>query len=233
MKGLVFLAITIAVSYAQTSSATLSGVVADPSQAAVPGAAVVATHADTRREFKVETNETGRYVFLTLPIGRYEISIQASGFKTLRRSAELNVNQAANLNLTLEIGQVSEVIDVTAQAPLVNATNATVGTVIEQRAIFDLPLNGRNFTQLISLTPGVSTIDTSQSGAGPSIQGQRNRDNSYVADGVSISRLSFGNVVLSPPVDAIQEFRVQSLNSDAELGGGSGGFINLARGILF
>ena len=125
------------------------------------------------------------------------------------------------------MGQLSEVVDVTAQAPLVNATNSTVGTVIEQRAIFDLPLNGRNFTQLISLTPGVSTIDTSQSGAGPSIQGQRNRDNTYVADGVSISRISFGNVVLSPPVDAIQEFRVQSLNSDADLGGGSGGFINL------
>lgn len=211
----------------QISNATLSGVVTDPTSAAVPGAPVTATHVDTNREFKTETNENGRYVFLTLPVGRYEISVQAKGFKTIKRSAELTVNQAGNLNLTLEVGQLSEVVDVTAQAPLVNATNATVGTVIEQRAIFDLPLNGRNFTQLISLTPGVSTIDTSQSGAGPSIQGQRNRDNTYVADGVSIARLSFGNVVLSPPVDAIQEFRVQSLNSDADLGGGSGGFINL------
>ncbi len=211
----------------QISSATLSGVVSDPSQAAVPGASVSAMHVETRREFKTKTGENGRYIFLTLPVGRYEISVQTSGFKTLRRLAELTVNQVGNLNLTLEIGQLSEVVDVTAQAPLVNATNATVGTVIEQRAIFDLPLNGRNFTQLIALTPGVSTIDTSQSGAGPSIQGQRNRDNSYVADGVSIARLSFGNVVLNPPIDAIQEFRVQSLNSDAELGGGSGGFINL------
>jgi len=137
------------------------------------------------------------------------------------------VNQSANLKLALEIGQVTEVVNVTGEAPLVNATNSTVGTVIETRAIFDLPLNGRNFTQLIGLTPGVSTVDTSQSGAGPSIQGQRNRDNSYVADGVSIARITFGNVVLSPPVDAIQEFRVQSVNADAELGGGSGGFINL------
>ncbi|MFN7935714.1 MAG: carboxypeptidase regulatory-like domain-containing protein [Bryobacteraceae bacterium] len=212
---------------AQISNATLSGVITDPSNAAVPAVSVTATHTATSREFKTESSESGRYVFLTLPVGRYEISVQASGFKSLKRTAELTVNQAGNLNLTLEIGQVSEVVDVTAQAPLVNATNATVGTVIEQRAIFDLPLNGRNFTQLIALTPGVSTIDTSQSGAGPSIQGQRNRDNSYVADGVSISRLSFGNVVLNPPVDAIQEFRVQSVNSDAELGGGSGGFINL------
>lgn len=211
----------------QLSNATLSGVVTDPSQAAVPGATVAATHVDTSREFRAETDANGRYIFLTLPIGRYEISVQANGFKTVKRSAELTVNQAGNLNLTLEIGQLTEVVDVTAQAPLVNATNATVGTVIEQRAIFDLPLNGRNFTQLIALTPGVSTIDTSQSGAGPSIQGQRNRDNSYMADGVSISRVSFGNVVLNPPVDAIQEFRVQSVNSDAELGGGSGGFINL------
>jgi hypothetical protein len=212
---------------AQISNATLSGVVSDPSQAAVPGAAVTATHVDTNREFKAATDEVGRYVFLTLPVGRYEISVQAAGFKTTKRSAELTVNQAANLNLTLEIGQLSEVVDVTAQAPLVNATNATVGTVIEERAIFDLPLNGRSFTQLIALTPGVSTIDTSQGGAGPSIQGQRNRDNSYVADGVSLARISFGNVVLTPPIDAIQEFRVQSLNSDADLGGGSGGFINM------
>ncbi len=211
----------------QMSSATLSGVVSDPSAAAVPGASVSATHLDTMREFTTETQPSGRYVFLILPVGKYAVGVKANGFKTLRRVVELTVNQAGNLNLTLEIGQVSEVVDVTAEAPLVNATNATVGTVIEQRAITDLPLNGRNFTQLISLTPGVSTIDTSQSGAGPSIQGQRNRDNSYVADGVSISRLSFGNVVLNPPVDTIQEFRVQSVNSDAELGGGSGGFINL------
>ena len=212
---------------AQMSNASLSGVVTDPATAVVAAASVTARHIETSRRFTASSAADGRYVFLNLPIGRYQITATAPGFKTVERAVELSVNQAANLNLTLEVGQVTEIVDVTAQAPLVNATNATVGTVIEQRAIFDLPLNGRNFTQLISLTPGVSTIDTSQGGAGPSIQGQRNRDNTYVADGVSLARLTFGNVVLSPPVDAIQEFRVQSLNSDAELGGGSGGFINL------
>ncbi len=212
---------------AQLSSATLSGVVADPASSAIPNAEVTAKHTATNRVFKSTADVTGRFIFLTLPIGEYEITVQAKGFKSAQRAIQLTVNQSANLNLSLEIGQVTEVVNVTGEAPLVNATNSTVGTVIETRAIFDLPLNGRNFTQLIGLTPGVSTVDTSQSGAGPSIQGQRNRDNSYVADGVSISRLTFGNVVLSPPVDAIQEFRVQSVNADAELGGGSGGFINL------
>ncbi len=227
LGALALCVITSGLLVGQLSNATLTGVVTDPSEAAIPGAVVSATHIATNREFKSDADTNGRYIFLTLPIGRYEISVQANGFKTVKRSIELTVNQAGNLNLSLQVGQVTEVVDVSAQAPLVNATNATVGTVIEQRAISDLPLNGRNFTQLISLTPGVSTIDTSQSGAGPSIQGQRNRDNSYMADGVSISRISFGNVVLNPPVDAIQEFRVQSVNSDAELGGGSGGFINL------
>lgn len=213
--------------FAQISNATLSGVVSDPSSAAVPAATVTAKHVETNRPFTATTDTGGRYTFLTLPVGQYELSVEAAGFKMAQRQLQLTVNQAANLNVTLEVGQKTEVVNVVDEAPLVNATNSTVGTVIETRAIFDLPLNGRNFTQLISLTPGVSTVDTSQSGAGPSIQGQRNRDNSYIADGVSISRLSFGNVVLSPPVDAIQEFRVQSVNADAELGGGSGGFINL------
>ncbi len=212
---------------AQMSTASLAGVVQDSSQALIPNIQVKLTHVDTGRTFNAVSDSGGRYLLSALPVGRYKISAAATGFKTAEREFELTVNQSANLNLTMEVGQVTEVVNVQDTAPLVNATNATVGTVIEQRAIFDLPLNGRNFTQLISLTPGVSTIDTSQSGAGPSIQGQRNRDNSYVADGVSLSRLSFSNVVLSPPIDAIQEFRVQSLNSDAELGGGSGGFINL------
>lgn len=212
---------------AQISNATLSGVVTDPSASAVPGATVSARHIETNRQFTATTDAAGRYTFLTLPVGQYDVTVEAKGFKSVQRAIQLTVNQAANLNLGLEVGQMTEVVNVVGEAPLVNATNSTVGTVIETRAIFDLPLNGRNFTQLISLTPGVSTVDNSQSGAGPSIQGQRNRDNSYVADGVSIARISFGNVVLSPPVDAIQEFRVQSVNADAELGGGGGGFVNL------
>ncbi len=215
------------VASAQISTATLSGVLTDPSNAVVVGVEVTATHLDTNRTFKTATDTSGRYLLSALPVGRYKISVGSAGFKTLEREFELNVNQAANLNLVMEIGQVAEVVNVTAKAPLVNATNATVGTVIETRAIMDLPLNGRNFAQLISLTPGVSTVDRSQGGAGPSIQGQRNRDNAYVADGISIATLTFGSVALSPPVDSIQEFRVQSVNADAEVGGASGGFINL------
>ena len=160
-------------------------------------------------------------------MGLYRITATRTGFKTIEREFDLTVNQAANLNLVIEVGQIAEVVDVTAQAPLVNATNSTVGTVIEERSLFDLPLNGRNFASLITLTPGVSPTDVSQSGAGPSIQGQRNRDNSYQADGVSIARVSSGTIVMTPPLDSIREFRVQSINADAEFGQYSGGYINL------
>ncbi len=214
--------------FGQMSSASLTGVVNDPTNATIPGASVTAVHVDTNREFTATTDEHGRYTLLTLPVGRYRIKAVATGFKTLEREAELTTNQAANLNVTMELGQVSEVVNVTSTAPLVNATNATVGTLIDTKQVFDLPLAGRNFLQLVSLTPGVSTVDNSQGGAGPSIQGQRNRDNLYLTDGVINSNLTMSQVSVAPPVDSIQELRVESVNNDAEFGGASGGYINLS-----
>jgi hypothetical protein len=110
------------VSNAQISTATLSGVLTDPSNAIVGGADVTVTHLDTNRPFKTTTDSNGRYSLTALPVGRYKISIGSAGFKTLEREFELSVNQAANLNLVMEIGQITEVVDVSAKAPLVNAT---------------------------------------------------------------------------------------------------------------
>ncbi len=213
---------------AQVSTASLSGVVADPSSAVVANVDVTATHVETNRVFKAKTDEYGRYTLLTLPTGKYKITAGAAGFKTLEREAEFTTGQAANLNLTMEVGQVTEVVDVTAQAPLVNATNSTVGTLIDSKQIFDLPLSARNFTQLITLTPGVSAIDTSQAGAGPAVQGRRNRDNLYLTDGAINSNLTQDAISISPPLDSIQEFRLESVHSDAEFGGASGSFVNLS-----
>lgn len=119
----------------------------------------------------------------------------------------------------MELGQATEVIGVTAKAPLVNATNATVGTLFDTGQVFDLPLSGRNFQQLTVLTPGVS---------GDSIQGQRNRSNVYLTGGVSNSNLPDNGVSAAPPVNWIQEFRVQGVINDAEFGGASGGYVDLS-----
>jgi len=214
---------------AQVVGASLSGVISDATGAVIPGVQLTLTHLDTNRTFKAESDAVGRYIFLSLPPGRYKISAQSQGFRTAEREFELIVNQSANLNLEMQVGEVTESVDVTAEAPLVNATDATVGTVIEERAIFDLPLNGRNFSNLINLTPGVSPIDVAQGGSsGPSIQGQRNRDNWYMTDGVMNVSLPRSGVGLTPPLDAIKEFRVQSINNDAEFGASSGGYVNMA-----
>ena len=228
MKLLAFAVLASAAVHAQSSTASLSGVITDPSGAIIPSVDVAARHVDTNRGFSARTDNDGRYNLLTLPIGRYSVSATAQGFKTLEREVELTVNQSANLNLRMQVGQTTEVVDVTAQAPLVNATNSTVGTLMESRQVLDLPLNGRNFTQLIALTPGVANVDVSQGGAGPAVQGQRNRSNLYLADGVINSNLAGSQISVSPPLDSIQEFRVESVHNDAEFGGASGAYVNLS-----
>ena len=213
---------------AQTSSASLSGVVRDPSGGVIQEAEITVTHLATDREFRTTTDGVGRYIFLSIPLGQYRIRGTASGFTTVEREFELTVNQAANLNLEMPLGAVTEVVDVTAETPIVNATTSTVGTVIEERSLFDLPLNGRDFSALINLTPGVSPIDVAQGrNSGPSIQGQRNRDNWYMTDGAMNVSLPRSGVGLTPPIDSIQEFQVQSINNDAEFGSSSGGYVNM------
>ena len=225
--GLALLGAGIAIG--QLATASLSGVVADSSGAPIPGVELKATHIETNRDFRVSTGESGGYTLLTLPTGRYKITVALKGFKTLEREAELTVNQAANLNLTMQVGNVSEVVNVTTEAPLINATNSTVGTLIDSRQVLDLPLNGRNFTQLILLTPGAAPVDVAQGGSsGPAVQGQRNRSNLYLADGALNSNLDRSQISVSPPLDSIQEFRVESVNNDAEFGGASGAYVNLS-----
>lgn len=222
------LALAVGGAFGQTS-ASLSGVVTDVTGGAVPDAEITVTHVTTGREFTSASDQIGRYLFLSIPPGPYRIRSTAPGFSTVEREFELAVSQVANLNLEMPVGELTEVVNVSATAPVVNATNSTVGTLIDERSLFDLPLNGRNFSDLITLTPGVSPIDSSQSGSsGPSVQGQRNRDNWYMADGAMNVALGNSGVSLTPPIDSIQEFQVQSVNNDAEFGASSGGFVNMA-----
>jgi len=225
------------VALGQLSNASLTGVITDASGAVIPGVEVTALQVETNTSFQAVTNSGGRYAFLNLPTGHFTITAKYKGFQTIERSGVLlSVNQAANLNLTMPPGTTTTVVNVSAQAPLINATNSTIGTQLTTKEINDLPINGRNYTQLLALTPGSTPIDVSQSAGGqlapggsnnPTLQGGRNRSNYYMIDGAPNIALVFNGLALVPPLDSIQEVKVETQATDTQFGGTSGGFVNL------
>ena len=150
---------------AQVASAELSGTVLDSTGAALPGAKVTATNVGTNVSHDAVSDGTGNYVIPLLQPGDYVVTVEASGFKKLvQKGLSLQVNQQAQLNLTLEIGQVSEEISVTAQAPQLQSEASSLGTVVSEKLVNQLPLNGRNFIQLAVLSPGVTGVGFAASG---------------------------------------------------------------------
>ena len=227
---------------AQGTSAALSGTVTDPAGAGVPGASVTLENVDTHTEQKTVTSEAGSYSLLNINPGAYRVRVTGAGFTTLEKTGiVLQVNQTATLNFALVVGSTTTTVDVTAVVSTIDSSTAELGTVVSERSVKDLPLNGRNFTQLLTLTPGISPVSVGQNSGGgggfagsaigtftfPSVGGQRNRSNMFLLDGVN--DLAFiGNYNYSPIVDDIQEFKVQSHNDLAEFGQVSGGIINVA-----
>ena len=226
---------------AQVSTATINGTVHDSSGAVIPGATVVLHNVDQNVDRTVTTNDVGYYVIENIIPGNYTLSMSKEGFTTAQQSGiTLVVNQTATYNMTLSPGVVTQVVTVAAQAAALQASTAELGVAIVKTEVNDLPLNGRNFTQLLSLTPGVSTVDVSQnaSGAGgiwstpigtfsyPAVNGQTNRSDLFYLDGIN-DQGSFGSTyVVAPIVDDIQEFKVQSHNDDPAYGGALGGIVN-------
>jgi hypothetical protein len=227
-------------SFAQLSTATLIGTVTDPQGSVIPGAKLTLTNLQTGVQTTAESNPSGNYRFQSVPVGSYSLSASAEGFsRKLMDRFTLAVNQTATIDFVLEVGAVTETVSVVASGVQVQSASAELGQVIEQKQVVDLPLNGRNFTQLMMLQPGVVTVlpPGSQSlsytrsigeGTNPSVNGQNNRTNVYLLDGVANFE-TFGNAWAVPPIiDAIQEFKVQSHNDSAEFGMGSGGTVNVA-----
>ncbi len=225
---------------AQVSTATLVGTVSDPQGSVIPGARLTLINLQTGVRSNTETNLAGNYRFQNVPIGSYSLTASADGFSRKQMdSFTLSVNQTATLDFVLDVGAVVETISVAAAGVQVQSASAELGQVIEEKQVVDLPLNGRNFTQLMMLQPGVVTVlpPGSQSltytrgigeGTNPSVNGQNNRTNVYLLDGVANFE-TFGNAWAVPPIiDAIQEFKVQSHNDSAEFGMGSGGTVNVA-----
>jgi len=232
---------------AQTEKASISGRITDQSDAVVPDAEVELKNTDTGIATLTKTNDQGVYVLPSLPPGNYVMNVRKQGFRTVSvMDVKLYVQDNVSRNFVMQVGSSIESITVTAEsgAGLVNPTGSELGTVITQEAIHELPLNGRNFTQLLTLTPGATPISTSQSsGVGvndlavlgvptatvsqPSIQGQANRSNLYMLDGVINTELNTSTYVIPPIVDAIQEFKVQSHDDKAEYGGVLGGVVSV------
>src|SRR4051794_14370052 len=145
--------------FAQVTSSELSGSVTDPSGGSLASAKVVATNVGTGRVHETVSNATGAYVIPLLPPGEYTVSAEATGFKkTVQKGLSLQVNQQATLDFKLEVGQVSDSVEVTAAAPLLESESSSLGTVINENLVNQLPLNGRNFVQLAILSPGVNGV---------------------------------------------------------------------------
>jgi hypothetical protein len=226
-----------AVTFGQVQSGAISGTVTDPSDASVGGATIEIRNTGTNAVFRTQSNDSGFYTAPGLPVGEYEVVAQMQGFKrSVRSGITLQVNQNAQVNIRLEVGQLAESVEVTGEAPLVNTGNATLGAVIENRRVRDLPLNGRNALALTLLNPGViSNAGPTNSGFGDrgiqisslSINGSPNSMNNQTLDGNNNVLSYVGEVGVPPAVDAVEEFKVQSGAMSAEFGFTAGGTINL------
>jgi hypothetical protein len=237
LRWAVLVALTAWSLWAQQGRGTISGTVTDPQGAAVAGAHVEIRNIGTNSVFRATTNESGFYTAPGVAVGQYTVTAEVAGFKqTVRSGITLDVDQRAQVNLTLQVGEVNEKIQVTGEAPLVDLGTATVGSVVENRRIQELPLNGRNALALAMLTPGV------RNSAGPVYSG-------FIDRGIRISTMSINNspggmadqlldgnhnvltfiaeVAVPPAVDAVEEFKVQSGAMAAEYGYTAGGVVNL------
>ncbi len=226
---------------AQLANAAINGTVQDNSGAVIPGAKVVLHNIAQNVDRSLTTNEAGYYVILDIAPGNYNLAASKEGFTTAQQSnITLVVNQTATFNFTLSPGSVLQTVNVQAKAVTLQLSSAELGVAIVKTEVNDLPLNGRNFTQLLDLTPGVSTIDVSQNSSGqggiwstpigtfayPAVNGQTNRSDLFYVDGIN-DQGSFGSTyVVAPVVDDIQEFKVQSHNDDPSYGGALGGIVN-------
>jgi hypothetical protein len=225
---------------AQTDTARLQGTVTDSSGAAVAGASVSVVETATGRSTPVRTNSDGFYVAPALPAGHYHVSVSKDGFKTETQDFELQIAQVAVVDFRLEVGSISQSVTVEAGSPVIDAADSSIGEVVEARQIEEMPLNGRNFTQLALLVPGVirgsgnATGSSGNSetfrygqegGASLVVNGIRAQGNNFILDGIDNNEALVDTIVLFPPADAIEEFRVQTNIAPAQYGRAGGALV--------
>ncbi len=224
---------------AQTTTAVIAGALTDETGAVLPKGQVTVMNVDTGISRTVTTDERGRFVVPQLPPGPYQLTATVAGFETsVRTGITLSIGQEFSLTLLLKVGSVTEKVSVTAEAPLVNTTGSAVSGVVEQKRIEELPLNGRDFTQLALVQPGVflarKTDNAGTKGYGTriSMAGSRVDQTAWFLDGTNIKGAALFGVPGSAAglvlgVDAVREFQVLTSNPSAEFGGSSGGVVNM------
>ena len=237
--GLMLCALSAALTaHAQVDTGSLVGTVRDASEAVLANATVIAANSETGVSTRVTTNAGGEYVLTPLHIGTYSISVEAAGFqKEIRTGIVLNVQQNIRLDFSLRVGSVSQTTVVTGAAPLVETEDASLGDVITSTQVEQLPLNGRRYTDLATLTTGVakitegpvngaSTPTNGNAGGDFSVNGTRGDQNNFILDGVDNNSNDNGDLAFTSSVDAIAEFKVQTSNYSAEFGRSAGAVIN-------
>jgi hypothetical protein len=220
---------------AQKDAGAIVGVVRDNSGAVVQGAKVSIEDVDRGVQMTLSTDDHGEYVASPLRVGSYKVTVEKAGFKkAVSEVVELSVQGRIAINMALQVGQISEEMVVTGAAPLLETETSELGEVVDQRRVSNLPLNGRNFAQLALLTPGTSPSEPGardEGGYGFSSNGARSLQNNFLLDGVDNNSnlpdlLNETNFVIQPPVEALQEFKVQTNAYGAEFGRGNGAIVN-------
>src|ERR1700746_2223784 len=216
--------------FAQTAG-QVTGLVTDPSGSVLVGATVTITNSQTNVARTTTTNSAGNYAFPALQPGVYYVRAELRGFRSeIRERVELQVEQIARIDFRLQVGAITETVEVSGGAPLLKTEGPTVGTVIDNDRIVELPLNGRSFTQLIALTPNVSYNSVSNGGQASARQGgdrttqeifvagARREYTNFTLDGVENTDPGFNTYAVPPSIDALQEFKVEAGVYPAEFG---------------
>jgi len=225
--------------FAQFTTASLAGTVADPSGAFLPGSQVTVRNVDTGFTQTISTDPSGSFLFSRLPVGTYELTVEKAGFTTYVQSGiQLTVNQTATQTVTLQVGQVTEQVTVEANAELVTTRSATVGQLVNQRLVVDLPLNGRGAQSLVFIAPGTVNLTSRYCGVDchggvypgeqvAGVNGAGSAQVNYLMDGTDHNDTYINMNLPFPNPDAIQEFNLQSNNYTAEYGNAGGGVVNI------
>ncbi len=215
----------------QQDTGMITGLVTDASNAPVSGAAVSVINRNTNVRTGVTTGSDGIYVATPLKIGAYGVQVEVTGFKkVVREGIQLQVQDRLRIDFKLEVGDVTQTVEVSAQAPLLQSESTSLGQVIDKRSVADLPLNGRNFTQLIVLAPGAYIPQRNNSlyrSLLVGINGNRVQNNNFMLDGINNNTTDNNNTTIIPSPDAIAEFKVQTNLLPAEFGRSLGGTINI------
>ncbi len=228
--ALIAIAVTVV---AQAPTATIRGIVSDPSKAIISGAKVAATNKSTGAERNATTNSAGEFQFSALSPGDYEIKVTMQGFKSELRPLTLQVGENLTVDFDLEVGQTSETVVVTGETPAINTTDYKIDGVVNRKQIDNLPLNGRNFLQLALLEPGVSVTETSNPGSSPnnffrvSIAGAPQTQTVITVDGASINDRVTGGTSQNFSQESVQEFQISTFNFDPSTTVTSVGSVNV------